>query len=53
MFCMPMGVISTMVKLVIQSVAVANAAPLVLIGRELISVGYSHGTESIPIPKLA
>lgn len=48
-----MGVISTIVKLVIQSVAVANAAPLVLIGSELISVGYNHGTESMPTPKLA
>lgn len=34
-----------------QSVAVATAAPLVLIGRELISVGYSQGTPSMLIPK--
>ncbi len=34
-----------------QFVAVATAAPFVLMGNELISVGYSHGTPSIPIPK--
>lgn len=39
-----------MAKFVIQSVAVARAAPLVLIGRELISVGYSQGIPNIPIP---
>lgn len=48
---MPIGGISTITKLVIQFVAVATAAPLVRIGRLLISVGYSHGTPSMPIPK--
>lgn len=38
-------------SLTCQFVPVARAAPLVLIGRELISVGYSHGTPNIPIPK--
>lgn len=33
-----------------QFVAVATAAPFVLMGNELISVGYSHGTPSIPNP---
>lgn len=33
-----------------QLVAVETAAPLVFIGRELISVGHDHGTPSIPIP---
>jgi hypothetical protein len=31
-------------KLKIQFVAVPIAAPFVLMGKELISVGYSHGT---------
>ena len=33
---------------VIQFVAVARAAPLVRMARELISVGYNQGTPSIP-----
>lgn len=37
-----MGVISTTMKLNIQFVAVPIAAPLVRIGRELISVGYTR-----------
>lgn len=38
-------------KLKIQFVAVPSAAPLALIARPLISVGYSHGTPWKPIPK--
>ena len=37
---MPMGVISTTMKLKIQLLAVPIAAPFVLMLRELISVGY-------------
>jgi hypothetical protein len=36
-----------------QFVIVATAAPFVLIGSELISVGYSQGTPSMPTPKEA
>jgi len=36
-----------------QFVIVATAAPFVLIGSELISVGYSQGTPSIPTPNEA
>ena len=38
-------------KLKAQLKAVPRAAPLVRIDRELISVGYSHGTPWKPIPK--
>ena len=36
-----------------QFVIVATAAPFVLIGSELISVGYSQGTPSMPTPNEA
>jgi len=36
-----------------QFVMVATAAPFVLIGSELISVGYSQGTPSMPTPNEA
>ena len=39
------------VQLKAQFEAVPNAAPLVRILRELISVGYSQGTPCMPIPK--
>ena len=41
---MPIGVISTTMKLHSQFVAVPRAAPLFFIDRLLISAGYSHGT---------
>ena len=64
---MPMGVISTTMteshlalivwrhgrdlQLKAQFDAVPRAAPLVLMLKLLISVGYSHGTPCHPIPK--
>jgi hypothetical protein len=47
----PTGGIHHLPRKAYQFVTVATAAPLVLMGSELISVGYSHGTPSIPIAK--
>jgi len=44
-------VLENVFSITYQLVAVETAAPFVLMGSELISVGYSHGTPSIPIPK--
>jgi hypothetical protein len=50
---MPMGVISTTIKLKIQFAAVPRTTPLVRMERELIYVGYNQGTPCHPIPKKA
>lgn len=47
---MPMGVISTTMKLKIQFVAAPRAAPFVRIVSELISVGYT--IESVDVKDL-